>query len=77
MRGSKEYGKHKNIYEAKYILGHKSILSTQRYTEGEEFQGDEYYSGEAKTEEEAKRLAEAGYSFETEIDGVFLFKKPK
>jgi hypothetical protein len=47
------------------------------YTEGEEFQGDEYYSTEAKTKEEAKQLIETGYSYETEIDGVQLFKKPK
>jgi integrase len=77
LRGKKEFRKHKNIYDAKYVLGHKSILSTQRYTEGEEFQGDEYYSAEAKTKDEAKRLIEAGYSYETEIDGVQLFKKPK
>jgi integrase len=77
LRARKEYRKHKDIYEAKYILGHKSILSTQRYTEDEEFHGDEYYSAEAKTKEEAKRLIESGYSYVTEIDGVKLFSKPK
>ena len=77
LRGRKEYRKHKDVYEAKYLLGHKSILSTQRYTEGEEFQGDEYYSAEAKTKEEAKQLIEAGYSYVTDVDGFKLFSKPK
>jgi integrase len=77
LRGRKEYRKHKDAYEAKYLLGHKSILSTQRYTEGEEFEGDEYYSAEAKTKEEAKQLIEGGYSYVTDVDGAKLFKKPK
>jgi integrase len=77
VRAKKEFRKHKNIYDAKYVLGHKSILSTARYTEGEEFEGNEYYSAEAKTKEEAKKLIEAGYSYVTEIEGVKLFSKPK
>jgi hypothetical protein len=41
------------------------------------FEGSEYYSAEAKTEEEAKQLIEAGYNYATDMDGVKLFKKPK
>lgn len=77
VRAKKEFRKHKNIDDAKYVLRHKSILSTARYTEGEEFEGNEYYSAEAKTKEEAKKLIEAGYSYVTEIEGAKLFSKPK
>jgi len=76
-RAKKEYRKHKNIYGVKKLLGHKSVLNSDRYADGEEFEGDEYYSAEAKTKEEAKQLIEAGYSYVTDIDGVKLFSKPK
>jgi integrase len=77
LRARKEYRKHKDVYEAKLLLGHKSILSTQRYTEGVEFQGDEYDSFEARTKEEARKLIEDGCNYVMDIDGVKLFSKPK
>jgi len=41
------------------------------------FEGNEYYSAEAKTKDEAKQLIESGYTYVTEMEGVKLFKRPK
>jgi len=58
-------------------LGHKSLLSTQRYAEGEELHGKEYYSAKAKIEEEARKLIEVLHNHATDTDFVQLFRKSK
>jgi len=41
------------------------------------FRDEEYYSATAKTVEEICKLAEDGWSFFAEIDGIKIFRKPK
>lgn len=61
----------------KYALGHKSIVNTERYTHLVDFGSDKYYSATATTVEEARKLAEDGWSFFCEVDGVKIFRKPR
>jgi integrase len=59
-----------------YLLGHKSILSTERYTELEEYRVDEkYQSAVAMTLKDAQRLIEDGYTYVCDFKGHPLFRK--
>jgi hypothetical protein len=55
-------------------LGHKSILITTLYTHLINFEADNYYSATAQTLDKAKKLAEAGFKYVTDKEGVKLFK---
>ena len=58
------------------FLGHKNIKNTLRYTQLIEFGGeDEYHGKVARTSEEAKELAKAGFQYFTEIEGAQVFTK--
>jgi len=66
----------------KKILGHKSLLTTQRYIElYTEICGDlkpeQYVCETASTVKEAKQLVEAGYEYVSDMDGVQLYRKAK
>jgi len=66
----------------KKILGHKSLLTTQRYIElyTEIYGGlqpDQYVCETASTVKEAKQLIEAGYEYVSDMDGVKLYRKIK
>jgi len=66
----------------KKVLGHKSVLTTQRYVDlYTEIYGDmlpeDYVCETASTVEEAKKLIEAGFEFVSEIEGVQLYRKVK
>jgi integrase len=76
-KATNEYYKTKDILHVKYILGHKSLTSTQQYAHYQSFQEEEYTCKTAKTVEEATKLIEAGFRFETEIDRIKLFRKRK
>ena len=79
----REYHKHHNMQRVKRILGHKSIMTTQRYVELYE----ELYESRpreticeiALNVKEAKKLMEQGFKFETGEynDGGKLFYKYK
>jgi len=47
------------------------------YTHLVQFESDDYYVKTAKTLNEACELAEAGFTYFTEIQGVQVFRKPK
>jgi len=59
------------------MLGHRRISSTLVYTHLVKFESDDYYVKTAKTLKEACELAEAGFTYFTEIQGVQVFRKPK
>jgi len=66
----------------KKILGHKSLLTTQRYIElyteiYGDLKPDQYVCETASTVKEAKQLIEAGYEYVSDMDGVQLFRKAK
>jgi hypothetical protein len=61
----------------KQLLGHKSVESTQLYTQLISFEGDEYHVKTAKNLEEACDLAKNGFEHFTTIDDVQVFRKRK
>ena len=75
--GSNLLQKTKNLRIVQDALGHKSIVNTEIYTKMVVFREEEYYSATAKTVEEVCKLAEDGWSFFAEIDGIKVFRKPK
>jgi len=78
----REFHKTKNILHVKRVLGHKSLMTTQRYVElYHEVYGnlkpENYICEIASTIQEAKKLVEHGFKFECEIEGASLFRKVK
>ena len=66
----------KDILYVMRILGHKSILSTERYTELEEYRPDEkYQSAVAMTLKDAQKLIEDGFTYVCDFEGHPLFRK--
>lgn len=67
------------LTHVQYLLGHKSVSNTERYTHLVDYSGEKYYSAVAKTIEEIKQLAEEedGWSYFQQIDGVKIFRKPR
>jgi hypothetical protein len=72
-----EYHKTKDILHVMWLLGHKDIKNTLKYTQLVNFRNDEYPCKVAVTVKEANELIEAGFEYVTEIDGNRLFRKPK
>ena len=78
----REYHKTLCMQHVKKVLGHKSILATQRYVDlYNEIYADlkpgDYVCETASTVEEAKKIIEAGFEYVSEIDGVQLYRKVK
>lgn len=67
----------KNLSYVKYALGHKSIVNTERYTHLVDFGNDKYHSAVASTVEEMRKLAEDGWTYFQEADGIKIFRKPR
>ena len=78
----REYHKTRSVLHVKKILGHKSLLTTQRYVDLYiEIYGDlkpeNYICEIASTVKEAKKLVEVGFEYVCEIEGDQLFRKVK
>ena len=71
------YHRTKDLIYLREMLGHKSFLSTLRYTHLVNFQGDEYSSAIAKNIDEAKVLIETGFEYVSTFENVMLFRKRK
>lgn len=72
----------KNILHVKRVLGHKSIMTTQRYVDlYEEIYGnlkpDNFTCETASTIKEAKKLIEQGFEYVAEFEGEQLYRKVK
>lgn len=65
------------LTHVQYLLGHKSIINTERYTHLIDYEGEKYYSAVAQTIEEIRQLAEDGWTYFQEIGDVKVFRKPK
>jgi integrase len=76
-KATMEYHRTKDILHVKEMLGHKQLSSTMVYTHLVHFESDNYHVKTAKTLKEACELAEAGFTYFTEIQGVQVFRKPK
>lgn len=77
-----EYHITQSIMHVKKVLGHKSIMTTQRYVElYTEIYGDpkpeDYICETAANVKEAKKLIEAGFEYVCEIEGEQLFRRVK
>ena len=78
----REYHKTKSMQYVKRVLGHKSIMTTQRYVDLYEeiysdLKPDSFICEVASTSKDAKKLIEQGFEYVCEIDGEQLFKKVK
>lgn len=58
-------------------LGHKSIMNTEIYTRLVVFENEKYDSATAQTVEEIRQLAEDGWEYFQEVNGIKIFRKPK
>jgi len=67
----------KELTHVQYLLGHKSIVNTERYTHMVNFDAMQYYSAVAENVAEARKLAEDGWSYFCEVNGTKIFRKPK
>jgi len=61
-RASREYEKTGDIYAVKNLLGHKSIINTDRYQHGS-FSSEEYITKRPKTSIEEDNLINAGFEY--------------
>jgi integrase/predicted RNA-binding Zn-ribbon protein involved in translation (DUF1610 family) len=68
-------GKHEKEVQQK--LGHKSLASTDRYTNTVVFNEDDYETARASTVEEAEKLRQEGWAKYDEMDGVHLYSRLK
>ena len=70
------------MQHVKRVLGHKSIMTTQRYVDLYEeiyndLKPDSYICEIALTAKDAKKLVEQGFEYVAEIEGEQLFRKVK
>jgi hypothetical protein len=76
-----EYHKTKDLLHVQQVLGHADIKSTMMYINIEQalyrVSNDEFHVKTAKTAEEACKLAEIGFEYFDEIDGLHLYRKRK
>jgi integrase len=66
------------LTHVQHLLGHKSIVTTERYTRTVEYSGDKYFSAVATTRQEKQALIEDGFEYvSSDPDGMQYFRKPK
>jgi len=78
----REYHKTRSMQHVKRVLGHKSIMTTQRYVDlYEEIYGnlkpENYICETASTIQEVKKLIEQGFEYVSEIESVQIYRKVK
>jgi len=68
----------KMLTHVQYLLGHKSIINTERYVHLVDYVGDKYFSAIANTTKEKQGLIEDGWEYVTsDPDGTQYYRKPK
>lgn len=72
-----EYDKTEDLLHVRQLLGHKNINNTLIYTQLVSLETDDFHVKTARTLKEACDLAEAGFQYFTEIQGVQVFRKRK
>ena len=76
-KATMEYAKTKSLLHVKQILGHKSILNTELYTQLVNFENDEFHSATVQNICEAQKLVEAGFEYVCDFEDAKLFRKRK
>jgi hypothetical protein len=77
FKASMEIAKHRTLKEVQYMLGHKSIVSTDWYVQLVNLGSENYTCQSAKTVEEAHKLIEAGFEYVCDFSDAKLFRKRK
>ena len=72
-----EYQEAKDILHVQQRLGHRSVLSTMRYTQLVTFENDDYYVKTAHSLREDEELISAGFEYVTEREGAKIYRKRK
>jgi hypothetical protein len=67
----------KHEKEVQQKLGHKSLSSTDRYTNTVVFNENEYETARTTTVEEAEKLGHEGWTKYDEMNGVHLYRRLK
>lgn len=76
-KGTMEFYKTKDLTHVKRILGHKSILNTEKYIHLVCFKEDEFIAKVAHTEKDACELIESGFEHVCDFNENKLFRKRK
>ena len=71
------YSKTKDIVHVQRQLGHKRIQHTLRYVHAVDLDAEEYIVKIAANIDESVELLENGFTYVTEIEGKYVFRKPK
>ena len=66
-----------NPYTVMVLMGHRKLETTQRYMHLMNLNDDEWTVSGATTAQEATKLLEAGFTYQTTIEGIQLFRKRK
>jgi len=66
-----------NPYTVMVLMGHKKLQTTQRYMHLLNYANEEYTVAGATIAKEATKLIEAGFQYQTTIEGIQLFRKRK
>jgi hypothetical protein len=77
FKASMEIAKHRTLKEVQYMLGHKSLVSTDYYVQLVNFDSDDFTCQAAKTVGEAQKLIEAGFEYVCSFEDCKLFRKRK
>jgi integrase len=77
-RASREYEKTGDIYAVKDLLGHKSVMSTDRYQHGS-YTSDDYITKRPQTSQEEDALISAGFEYVRfdDRENVPIYRKRK
>lgn len=66
-----------NPYTVMVLMGHKKLQTTQKYMHLLNYAEEEYTVAGATTANQATKLIEAGFQYQTTIEGIQLFRKRK
>jgi len=66
-----------NPYSVMVLMGHKKLETTQKYMHLMNLDESEWTCSGATTAKEATQLIEAGFQYQTTIEGIQLFRKRK
>jgi integrase len=66
-----------NPYTVMILMGHRKLGTTQRYMHMLNYMDEEYTVAGATTADQATKLLESGFQYQTTIEGIQLFRKRK
>jgi len=58
------------LTHVQHLLGQKSLINTKKYTHLIDYSSEKYYSATARTLDEGRQLAEDGWTYFQEFEGI-------